>query len=52
MKKMVMVDTDKVCFREAIDCHICGKKLGNDRVRDHCHLTDKAPHTTIAAFQI
>ncbi|KAG8236631.1 hypothetical protein J437_LFUL016464 [Ladona fulva] len=25
-------------FRTAIDCHICSKPLGNDRVRDHCHL--------------
>ena len=24
-------------FRQAQDCHICGEKMGNDRVRDHDH---------------
>ena len=22
-------------------CHICNEELGNDRVRDHCHLSGK-----------
>ncbi|CAG9769955.1 unnamed protein product [Ceutorhynchus assimilis] len=28
-------------FRDAINCHICEKpfKVGDERVRDHCHLT-------------
>ena len=28
-------------FRNATVCHICGFELGDDRVRDHCHLTGK-----------
>ena len=28
-------------FRNATDCHICGFELGDDHVRDHCHLTGK-----------
>ena len=23
-------------------CHICNEELGEDRVRDHCHLSDKS----------
>ncbi|XP_025018370.1 uncharacterized protein LOC112539813 [Tetranychus urticae] len=26
-------------FKDAIDCHICSKPLGTNRVRDHDHLT-------------
>ncbi|XP_063392461.1 uncharacterized protein LOC134677958 [Cydia fagiglandana] len=29
----------QVQFQSAINCHICGGVLGDDRVRDHCHLT-------------
>ena len=28
-------------FAYAINCHICGDQLWNDRVRDHCHITGK-----------
>lgn len=28
-------------FNNAINCHICDKNLGNDRVRDHCHISGK-----------
>ena len=26
-------------FKVAMKCHICDKKLGKVRVRDHCHIT-------------
>ena len=32
---------DLTNFNNAINCHICGKQLGNDRVRDHDHYTGK-----------
>ncbi|KAG8227152.1 hypothetical protein J437_LFUL001696 [Ladona fulva] len=28
-------------FRMEVNCHICSKPLGDDRVMDHCHLTGK-----------
>ncbi|KAG8235044.1 hypothetical protein J437_LFUL017341 [Ladona fulva] len=28
-------------FRMEVDCHICSKPLGDDRVMDHCHLMGK-----------
>lgn len=28
-------------FANAVTCHICGKYLNNDRVRDHCYITGK-----------
>ncbi|XP_058981533.1 uncharacterized protein LOC131803829 [Musca domestica] len=28
-------------FNSSTVCHICEKELGNDRVKDHCHLTGK-----------
>jgi hypothetical protein len=28
----------------AKDCHICGKPLNGDKVKDHCHLTGKHFH--------
>ncbi|KAG8229765.1 hypothetical protein J437_LFUL005846 [Ladona fulva] len=28
-------------FRMEVNCHICSKPLGDDRVIDHCHLTGK-----------
>ena len=40
-KKMVMSPKDRLVYQNAQDCHICGGRLGNDRVRDHCHLTGK-----------
>ena len=35
--------SEKDCnnFDNAVDCHICGKVLNADRVRDHCHITGK-----------
>ena len=40
-KQMVMEREDWRSFNRAQDCHICGKELDNDRVRDHCHITGK-----------
>ena len=40
-KKMVMSPKDRLVYQNAQDCHICGGRLGNHRVRDHCHLTGK-----------
>ena len=31
----------KYAMKYATTCHICEKKLGEDRVIDHCHLTGK-----------
>lgn len=36
-----MRDEDERCFLSAVTCHICAKPLGNDRVRDHCHLSGR-----------
>ena len=37
-------------------CHICEKEFNNDKVRDHCHLTDKyrgaAPNTCNLRYKI
>ena len=38
---IVMTPDDVNAFRMANDCHICGGGLGDDRVRDHCHITGK-----------
>lgn len=40
-KKMIFDKKDEKDFRESTKCHICEKDLGNDRVRDHCHLSGK-----------
>ena len=35
-------------FQTVTYCHVCDEELGTDRVRDHCHLTEKyrgATHT-------
>ena len=29
------------CFMITSLCHICNEELGEDRVRDHCHLSGK-----------
>jgi hypothetical protein len=39
--EMVMTDADKKAFKDATICHICEKELGNDRVRDHDHITSE-----------
>src|SRR6218665_1817099 len=40
-KKMIFNSNDRKNFKSATSCHICGKSLGKDRVRDHCHLSGK-----------
>ena len=32
---------DKTAYVISTLCHICNEELGKDRVRDHCHLSDK-----------
>ena len=38
---MILTDEDKEDFENSTNCHICGGELGEDRVRDHCHLYGK-----------
>ena len=41
-KKLIQITRkDEIAFQNAEICHICDKKLDNDKVRDHCHLTGK-----------
>ena len=40
-KEMIFTEEDRKHFNNASDCWICGEKLGNDRVRDHCHFTGR-----------
>lgn len=38
---MIFTEEDEKKFKAAINCHICEKPLGTDRVRDHCHISGK-----------
>ena len=38
---MKMSGSDWQAFKKTINCHICNKELGKDRVRDHCHVIGK-----------
>jgi len=40
-RKIIFTKTDKKKYTKATKCHICEKELGDDRVRDHCHLSGK-----------
>jgi hypothetical protein len=40
-KRMIFTEADEKIYREATVCHICEQELGDDRVRDHCHLSGK-----------
>ena len=40
-KEMIFTEEDRKHFNKASDCWICGEKLENDRVRDHCHFTGR-----------
>ena len=40
-KDMIFDKQDEKAFRESIKCDICDEDLGDDRVRDHCHLSGK-----------
>ena len=33
---------DKLVYENSTLCHIYNKELGNNRVRDHCHLSGKS----------
>ena len=37
--RMTLEDCDT--HRNSVDCHVCGKPLKKDSVRDHCHITGK-----------
>ncbi|XP_033753110.1 uncharacterized protein LOC117336607 [Pecten maximus] len=39
VEPMIMTGCDWQSFKSATICHICGKGMGDDRVRDHCHVT-------------
>ena len=38
-KPMLLTATESRSFANTTICHICTKPLGNDKVRDHCHIT-------------
>ena len=38
-KPLVMNSKTQKEFNAAVNCHICSRELGDDRVRDHCHFT-------------
>src|SRR5688572_27922348 len=38
---MIFGKKDKKLYYSDTVCHICEGELGDDRVRDHCHLTGK-----------
>ena len=40
-KSMIMTMYDKMAYVNSTLCHICNEELGEDRVRDHCHLSGK-----------
>ena len=40
-KSMIMTMHDKLVYDYSTLCHICNEELGEDRVRDHCHLSGK-----------
>jgi hypothetical protein len=40
-KRMIFGASEQKKFDEATVCHICEQELGDDRVRDHCHLSGK-----------
>ena len=38
---MIMKTHNKLVCDNSTLCHICNEELGEDRVRDHCHLSGK-----------
>ena len=40
-KDMIMTWHDKLVYDNSTNCHIWNEELGEDRVRDHCHLSGK-----------
>jgi len=41
LEDMIFTKDDEKLFDEATICHKCNKDLGEDRVRDHCHISSK-----------
>ena len=41
VKEMIITKEEEKQFDKATDCWICGKELGDDRVKDHCHFTGR-----------
>ena len=39
IKPMIITDQQKREFERALDCYLCDKPLGSDRVKDHDHIT-------------
>jgi len=40
-KDMIFTEDEEKLFDETTICHICNKDLGDNRVRDHCHISGK-----------
>ena len=40
-KSMIMTKHDKLAYDNSTICHICNEEHGEDRVRDHYHLSGK-----------
>ena len=40
-KDMIMTRHDELVCDNSTNCHICNEELGEDRWRDHCHLSGK-----------
>ena len=38
---MIMAMHDRLIYVNSTLCHVGNEELGEDRVRDHCHLTGK-----------
>lgn len=38
---MVISDQDKLDFKDGINCKLCRKELGDNRVSEHNHLTSQ-----------
>ena len=40
-KRMTFTEADERKYKRATKCHICDGELDDDRVRDHCHFTER-----------
>ena len=38
-KPLILTRAEQKSFENVVNCHICSKDLGEDKVRDHCHFT-------------
>ena len=38
---MILTKHDELVYDNSANCHICNEELGEDRERDHCHLSGK-----------